>query len=1089
MNQGDGEGDPFELDPFGESEYDPSLAFAHVAAQQARERVVHAQRFVEHELAAHPDRLNQLSVSARKSSGIQLADLFDLAAEIDESRKRVDLYDSASVEFRQAVNDTVERFHELKGAYDQLMHTAAQIAAADPARPSSSPIEVDPTTLLDPRPASQKIHGELRSWLNAHRGNEMGNLVVVKATPGVGKTYAMLKEAYREHMARQRVVFSVRTKEMIAAPDAEMRDRVVKMSPTGRVELAVIYGRDETNCMKHETVEAVMAHGYAPGPAVCMQCEYYPDNAGIYGMGICGYYQERIVADLMSKGARRGSHRQYPFVLTTQASLISATIVQGGRYGKFWGADILFFDEDPTDAMEIDVVLSETQCEFQSRSHETKSAGIVAQLCKEAIEIAKRERATSEDNGFKAPGSKELNTHPIHSKYDSVYVAEDLQHILQRALAQVAVTQQVSNLQGTLRSVTAGGFFVQPGTLAQATSADDINALDVPPKSLATIAEAVHSEFSHAQSLRRLIYEQNMGRYPDVGSHAGSIIEELERHTEVEPMSYMVRLECLPADTDKGRLHDEWRFVARDFRPLANNTSLVVVGDAYAQKDHYEHLFERDADMIDVVSELNPEARFLRVLDSRCNISELRRGGLQRVLALAEAQLREEATIGDRVLLYGHQELRPKVEQWIQGIAESIGLTWAYEHWWGGRGKDQYNGWEFTLCLSDPVQSLSGLKHVANARAFRDSVSAKTTDEKLLHARRCDIGSDKRGPVYALRASDARIALEHDRMNVAELTQALHRARPAHHPVRIITYGEMEQSPDLIAQTETVVGPESRKVATAHARRKRRTKQQVSTVDSFVTLEEAIAAIRAIIAHYGVYSSWFSHALVAVLDSDGTLPQAEPNAGTQFRSAAQRKLSDSDGLEELWHEVDPVVFNRASIDHGINPIAGSILEAPGPQISGGERESVPGVDRGLRPSARSGSTEPARPTAPLAVLPNPRTIIERVWHPPVYWRQLKSARQQPKAIETAHARLTALSKAPGSGIRAVTTQRWPKWAEGLMSGRRPQMFFDPELLRVDAALRAYYRIVDKQYGPVKGGRLVRPNAEIEVPGSMSAVPF
>jgi len=100
-----------------------------------------------------------------------------------------------------------------------------------------------------------------------------------------------------------------------------------------------------------------------------------------------------------------------------------------------------------------------------------------------------------------------------------------------------------------------------------------------------------------------------------------------------------------------------------------------------------------------------------------------------------------------------------------------------------------------------------------------------------------------------------------------------------------------------------------------------------------------------------------------------------------------------------------------------------------------------------------------------------------------------TARHKPRAIEEAHGLLIELSEVRGSGVRSIPSGGWPKWGKGLFHGRSPTVFFNPQLLRVDAALRLYARIVENQYGPVVGGQLVRPNAEMQVPGSLSAVPF
>lgn len=1101
MNQdGDG-GDPFELDPFGESEYDPSLAFAFVASQQAREHADRASSFVRKQLSDYPDRVNQYSRSARKSVEQQLQDIQVLAHDVSQAHELAARSTTGTREFEDACQFSVNSFHELRALYEQLMHTASQIGAPDPSFPTAAQPAINPQNLLDPRPASQKVHDDLDQWLSGRIGNDRGDLVVVKATPGVGKTHAMIQAAYREHQRRRRVIFSVRTKEMINSPTSELVQRFNKMSPTGKLQLAVIYGRDETNCFKHETVEAVMAHGYAPGPSVCSQCEYYPSNNQIYGLGICPYYQERIYADIAAKGARRNSFNKYPLVLTTHASPIAAFSIQGGRYGSFWSNDLLMFDEDPTDAMEVDTVLSEQQCSFRSISPNTVDAGVVATLFSQAITIGKQERKNAASEGFRAPGSREINSHPIHSKYDSSYTGQALVDLLDRSLQTLCLSSviQASTLGATLRSVIdSSGFHVAPGALATVTDGSDINRLDVPPKSLSTIADAIHGEMSHALQLRRIVYQNNMG-HPPRSTDPVELLRELEDHTDVEPMSYVTRLECLPADPEKGRTHDEWRFVTREFRPLANNTSTVVVGDAYAQHAHYEQLFNRKADMIDVVSELHPDARFIRVTDGGCGISELRRGGLQRLLAYIEPQLRELAKPTDRVLVYGHEELRPKVEQWLETVAHHTGVQWAYEHWWGGRGKDQYNGWEVTICLSDPVLSMSGIKHVANARAYRASVRARDPDEKLLHAQRCEITSSRRGAVHALRSSHPRISLEHDRMNVAELTQALHRSRPAHNAVTCIAYGEMEQSPDLIAQTELVVGPEDRRRKSPAPRK--RTTQHVTTVDTFVTVDETLAAMLAILDHYGVYSSWFAHSLVVPVGEGGVLPeggsnltQTVPPGGTAVSTMYHGKSSFSEDIDCAVAIVDPTVFNRPPL----KTVGSTTYQSrPHPNLvpPEGGSEQVPGDKPRKRPSARRGATEPAgAPRRPVErsvePLPNPRTIIERVWHPPVYWQLLKSARALPKAVETAHSRLAVMAKTPGTGISAKPTSRWPAWAEGFMSGgRRPTLFWNSNLLQIDAALRVYYEIVENQYGPTAKGRLLRPRAVSRPPSSLSAVPF
>ncbi len=913
--------DPYDLDPFGGSEYDPSLAFARVAAIQAQKYVESANEYIARQRASRPHVTDQVSASACKSVDLQIRDLRQLAAEARLFYERAKEQKKHSAKLAELVGAAINRFHQLRAIHERLMMTAHNITQEGGIYRLPTSREIDPTLLNNPRHASRQADQHLRQWRDLWRSSHNGRLVVLKATPGVGKTHAMIRLAHQEQINRQRVVVGVRTKDMIHQPGSEMRRRLVQSSPSGGLSLSVIYGRDATNCHHPETVDAVTSHGYSPATTVCSQCEHHPDNSPDFGLGVCGYYRARMLADMYSKGARENIYQQYPLVLTTHASFVAATQVHDGRYGSFWDPDLALIDEDPTDALETDLLLSHGQCSFRSRSPETRAAGTMAHLCREAIDVARDQRARASDNGFRAPGEEERNSHPIHSRYDSVYTGQELEQVMRTALQRLAVTQNVSTLQDTLRSVGATRFSVPAGGLMSVESTDDINCLDIPPSSLAEIADAIHIQMVHAMQIRRIIYTKNMGTHPK-GDSCGEVLNELSNHTDIMPMSYQVRLECLPMDLAKGRVRDEWRFVLRQFRPLRNRTAALVIGDAYAQKQHYEDLFERPAEMIDIVSQLNPDASFLRVLDSECGISRLRDGGLQRILALAENQLREEARPGDRVLIYGHQELRDRVEKWIANTLLPRGLVVAYEHWWGGRGKDQYNGWEFTVTISDPVLSVSGIKHRANARAFRASLQARRDDEKLLHAQCCEIEGHNHGAIYALRSSHPRIALEHERVNVAELTQASHRARPVHHPVRIISYGEMELSPDLVAQTESTLGPRSRKLMLASAQRTRSDRDD-RPVDLFTTTHEAFRAIVGIIHHFGAYSRWFSHALV--VRSRGSarakLRQNERGSSGALRHTWNPEKSRiSRGLRSNWSgNRAPALRIRSSVDQGADP--------------------------------------------------------------------------------------------------------------------------------------------------------------------------
>jgi hypothetical protein len=53
----------------------------------------------------------------------------------------------------------------------------------------------------------------------------------------------------------------------------------------------------------------------------------------------------------------------------------------------------------------------------------------------------------------------------------------------------------------------------------------------------------------------------------------------------------------------------------------------------------------------------------------------------------------------------------------------------------------------------------------------------------------------------------------------------------------------------------------------------------------------------------------------------------------------------------------------------------------------------------------------------------------------------------------------------------------------------PPIYYDPALLPEEAARQQYQTIIDQQYGSPFRGALQRPYAVIDVPGSLSNVPF
>ena len=322
MNQGPIDPpDPFE-DPFGE--YEPSLAFALVASEQATERFRLAESLIASHVGQNGTASNAVAASARKSCSNLLAQMM-VATERCEAAVERARQTSDQLAHGVAVQEALEAFQEVSNLYTEIQAPASALLAPD---------DPDPTPVDPPLPS---VH----SWLSVTQmtmqatlawGSRVrqltGQVLILRPSPSAGKTEAMLDLALQEQSADQRVIFAARTKDVLIA---EVEPRIKRKRPF--VRLHVIQGRNEDTCPNFANVSAVQAHGYAPCRSVCLHCEHFPQNAPYAGVNICPYYMTRIRAQNDSMAARRGMN-SFPIILTTHAGLISAQNSGGGHYGK-----------------------------------------------------------------------------------------------------------------------------------------------------------------------------------------------------------------------------------------------------------------------------------------------------------------------------------------------------------------------------------------------------------------------------------------------------------------------------------------------------------------------------------------------------------------------------------------------------------------------------------------------------------------------------------------------------------------------------------------------------------------------------------
>lgn len=845
--------DPFD-DPFGFGSYNPTLEFALTAAEQAKEKLEIAEDLVPLLLSTYASRQNPIAASARKALQLSFEELRAAVAMCGFDADVAAHSEGGSGVQRKAADNAIRAYDEVVRLTDEMAHIISAVPSEDAPENIAAP---------KPLPATQswaqvaaKTQSETLAWIQQVRG-QTGQLLILKPSPSTGKTRAMIYAAYNEQAARRRVTMSSRVKGVLVD---ELAPRIRQGKPY--VRLHVVTGRDEENCLNFENVQAVQAHGYAPGQAVCIGCDHYPRNAYPSGMPVCEYYASRMRARNDSQAARRGQH-EYPIIATTHAGLVSAFQTGGGQYGSFWASHTIFVDEDPTEALEPTVALTPSQATFSSTRVEDRPVSLFARVCEKAFEIAEEERGNARHWGYKLRdlgGRVTKEPDPVHSEHGSAYAAQDLHALMEQAYRTVVrglVKRDVNaqHMLGLLRDVADHHYTPPAGSLWGATDPSVLNML-VPPVGLARVAETIYNELTLEGDLQAFLYQLVHSTHPS--GDATEIHDKLASRTEVGRTSYAVRLE-------HGKTG--WQFVVQDAANLRSHDANIVVGDAYAHEEHYRQLFHKpsptdgNADpvtLLDLVAHFPSDTTLLRI-QTKSTIGYLEKGNFQINEALLESALARFR--GKRVLLYGHQSwMRPRVESMMSWAADKYGIVeWAYEHWWGGRGKDQYKDFDACIVVSEPVFNIGAMLHTVNARAFRTALRSPDAMEKLEHGRRIGFEPSTHGLAQAFRKAHWRLRQEHERMNENELAQAIHRVRPLINPRTVVLMGNsLDLSRDLLAGTVTVQPSYSKEAPPSEADRGALVE---NAMQSFLSLSEIERSIEAILEWHGVCGTIFTHAL------------------------------------------------------------------------------------------------------------------------------------------------------------------------------------------------------------------------------------
>lgn len=1005
-----GEVDPYD-DPFAEDIHDPVVfalngtALLWERAQTVRQKALAAERF---------GRIGANVVAIAAIRGVRPI-LDRLSTEALEARVHAG--------HLRAEKDSDQAYETWQQAYSRAQRTLAEAErlANHALRPDSglaSPPQTPLPAVQDWSTVSSQVQADVSSWAANVRGKK-GKMLIAMPSPGTGKTLAMISTAVREQSARQRVVIAVRTKQMLVD---ELEPRVRKQGAF--IRLHVIQGRDESTCWNYDNVKAVQEHGYAPGSAVCSRCEYHPDVAKkLRRFTVCPYYRSRQNAQ-NDTAAARFKLNDYPLILTTHAGYLTALESGGGRFGKFWPSDLLMIDEDPTEAFEPEVIVGPEHLDLPTPPRpEDRAAHAMAALLLGAMDQAEVERRAMAGQGYKANGIDSS----IHSKFGSAYAGQALHALLDRVVTgPVGQRRGFRHVTQVLRDVSDSHVHPASGSLHGATTAHAVS-LVVPPRGLAQLGNALFEENALRMRLRRAAYKKLYGQEMSPTSTIAQVTAALADSDTFDSV-YRVRLEYVLSE---GKREGRWRFVLQNFVSMLDQGTNLIVGDAYAHEEHYRQLFDKprtnpsDPTWVDPVTVINhvakfPEGSIVARVRTRANITYLRDEGWKDHAALISEIFRQLA--GQRVLVYGHKALKDRVEKLFLDN-DSFGIAeWAFENWGGGRGKDHYGDFDAVVTISDYVQNVGGMLHKVNARAARDTdrlFTRNDIDAALDEGTRISVDMKRADVAHKMsdREQHWRMQQEHERQNVNEQAQALHRVRGLRSAKRMIVVGDgIPFTKDTIAASVVAnpsEGPRGRK------------KLRSTYTDGYLTVEETVEAVKGVADHFGCWSPAFLHAFFTLELGDllGVLPQ-----GCEPQLVAQDDL-----YEDLSHRDHPKLATEVATSH---------------------------LDPTLHPEKMSGAKPRFAP---------PMTLLQRVWFPPADWLNLcRVANQQLWRTKLASAEIAKAF--PHTG-----THR-PSWVSGTHPGFR---WYSRHEFQV--GFRAFVNIIENQYGIERDGKLVAPNQKPFVP--------
>lgn len=730
------------------------------------------------------------------------------------------------------------------------------------------PVSIDPE---DRDGAWEDVSKDVVAWtvrtVKALRnGDRTGEMVVLAPSPGAGKSHGMMEAIHDENtQPRRRVGYAVRSRAQI--PEAVTRLR----SANDRVKLIVIEGRHPGNCFRYDKVEIATNAGFSPGVTVCPECSGYPvgrrKNRKYWRKAeLCDYYTARVnaIEDKEDLDQPHNAWRQAAVIVTTHASAVLGSHLMTRRNQEFWNLDTLFIDEDPTDSMVVQHEIRTESLTYSKRDDKGHPDGptLGTMLLQEAIREAARLRSVAAERDFlNVDGEPDR----VHSRdHGSSFAGGDLHALLESVARSMGNYSRQQIGSGTIDGLSMVG--PAKGEIMGLT-ADEV---------------AAHYPNRYLDRLFAALEEEALALKEDEAAGNG-----LER-------AYRIHLDLTPDGS--GGHHAAFRLHL--LLGFANGRANVVIGDAYADVEHYEGLFNRRRrdGKVHVLKRRvawPKNSMFTRIV-TRASAKDLRAYALLREHLESNVSTVLELERGRKILFYIHKEMKRDLAFWLLSSWRGIDVSklepedgetpeqtaskeqllgealsdagYAIEHWASGRGKDVYKDFDTFIGVTEYMPNIGSMKHEANTVAALAS-------PKNLRVTHWDGHSPKKGSqtfASSLSAASPFYQAVFHRKATDELAQAVHRIRPAipaadGRQKRVYVFGhQVPLSAELIAATTATVVLDNGDLGIASETLDRGLRFSVSDTLGLIGPQEVVRAMAEVFRKYECWSHAFAHSLLSV---------------------------------------------------------------------------------------------------------------------------------------------------------------------------------------------------------------------------------